>query len=71
DIICVVNLQHNCLDSQCTDIHQKLVRQEWIDTSRTQATVKHQSTLNFFLNVYSIHNYNHIQHIVPDMLRDM
>ncbi|KAG1720090.1 hypothetical protein EDB19DRAFT_1604290, partial [Suillus lakei] len=68
DIICVVNLQHNCLDSQCTDIHQKPVRQERIDTSRTRATVKHQPTPNFFLNVYSIHNYDHIQRVVPDTL---
>jgi len=70
DIICAVNIQHNCLDSQCTDIQQQPVHQERIETSRTKATVKHKSTPNFFLNVYSVHNYAHIQCVVPGTLRE-
>ncbi|KAG2117240.1 uncharacterized protein F5147DRAFT_560802, partial [Suillus discolor] len=69
DIICTINIQHNCLDSQCTDIRRQSVHQERIDTSQTKATVKHESMPNFFLNVYSIHNYDHIQRVVPDTLR--
>lgn len=46
------------------------VRQERIDTSRTKATLEHKPTPNFFLNVYSIHNYDHIQCVVPIALRE-
>ncbi|KAG2051832.1 hypothetical protein BDR06DRAFT_889037, partial [Suillus hirtellus] len=70
DIICAVNIQHNCLDSQCTDIQRQPVHQERIETSQTKATVKHKSMPNFFLNVYSVHNYTHIQRVVPDTLRE-
>ncbi|KAG1872268.1 hypothetical protein F4604DRAFT_1881049 [Suillus subluteus] len=48
DIICAVNIQLNCLDSQCTDIQQQPVHQERIETSRTKATVKHKSMPTFF-----------------------
>ncbi|KAG1803360.1 hypothetical protein EV424DRAFT_1331009, partial [Suillus variegatus] len=60
DLICIVNLQHNCVDSRCTDFDQKPIRQEWTETSVTKAVIKHKPTPNFFLNVYSIHNYEHI-----------
>ncbi|KAG1749584.1 hypothetical protein EDD22DRAFT_958012 [Suillus occidentalis] len=53
DLICIVNLQHNCIDSRCTD-----------------AVMKHEPTPKFFLNVYSIHNYEYILLIVPDTLRE-
>ncbi|KAG2147835.1 uncharacterized protein EDB93DRAFT_1060953, partial [Suillus bovinus] len=68
DIICTINIQDNCLDSHCMDIHQQTVHQERIDTSRTKAVLEHKPTLSFFLNVYSIHNYSHIQCVVPDAL---
>ncbi|KAG2130585.1 hypothetical protein BD769DRAFT_1297329, partial [Suillus cothurnatus] len=70
DLICIANLQHNCIDSQCADIYQKPLHQERTETSRTKAVMKHESTPKFFLNVYSIHNYEHILLIVPDTLHE-
>ncbi|KAG1866336.1 hypothetical protein C8R48DRAFT_672094 [Suillus tomentosus] len=54
DIICVVNLQHNCVDLQCTDTISQ----------------PHKSTPHYFINAYSIHNYDHIHLILPEALRE-
>ncbi|KIJ13256.1 hypothetical protein PAXINDRAFT_32590, partial [Paxillus involutus ATCC 200175] len=66
DILCIANLQHNCIDSKCTEHSDAYVRQERILTTRTKAVVKHQPTLLYFLNMYSIHNYDLIRSILPD-----
>ncbi|KAG1728357.1 hypothetical protein EDD22DRAFT_742551, partial [Suillus occidentalis] len=70
DIKCVINLQHNCIDSQCTDTLQMAMRQERIETSRMIPTIRHKSTPNYFLNAYSIHNYSYIRLIIPETLRE-
>ncbi|KAG1855245.1 hypothetical protein F4604DRAFT_2042442 [Suillus subluteus] len=70
DLICIVNLQHNCVDSRCTDFDQKPIRQERTETSQTKALIQHKPTPKFFLNVYSIHNYEHILLVIPDTLRE-
>ncbi|KAJ8583171.1 hypothetical protein M405DRAFT_722199, partial [Rhizopogon salebrosus TDB-379] len=68
---CMVNLQHNCIDSQCTDTLQQTVCQERIETFRTKPIIHHKSTLNYFVNAYSIHNYDHIRLVIPETLREM
>ncbi|KAG2120870.1 uncharacterized protein F5147DRAFT_563279, partial [Suillus discolor] len=70
DIICIVNLQHNCINSQCTDTLEQHVRQEWIETSRTKPTIRHKSTPHFLVNAYSLHNYAHIHLVIPETLRE-
>ncbi|KAG2148962.1 hypothetical protein DEU56DRAFT_690332, partial [Suillus clintonianus] len=70
DIICIVNLQHNCIDSQCTDTLQQHVHQERIETSRTKPIIRHKSTPNFLLNAYSLHNYTYIHLVVSKTLRE-
>ncbi|KAG2346414.1 hypothetical protein BDR05DRAFT_878375 [Suillus weaverae] len=70
DIICVVNLQHNCVDSQCTDTISQPVRQEWLETSCTKPIIQHKSTPHYFINAYSIHNYDHIHLALPEALRE-
>ncbi|KAG1736269.1 hypothetical protein EDD22DRAFT_745936, partial [Suillus occidentalis] len=71
DIICVVNLQHNCVDSQCTDTISQPVRQERLETSRTKPIIRHKSTPHYFFNAYSIHNYDHIHLVLPEALREL
>ncbi|KAG2087383.1 uncharacterized protein F5147DRAFT_588148, partial [Suillus discolor] len=68
DIICVINLQHNCVDSQCTDTIEEPVHQERLETSRTKPIIQHKSTPHYFINAYSIHNYDHINSVIPEML---
>ncbi|KAG2130194.1 uncharacterized protein EDB93DRAFT_1332111 [Suillus bovinus] len=55
DIICTVNLQHNCIDSK---------------SIQTKPVVDHQPTPYFFLNAYSIHNCDLIQLVIPEALRE-
>ncbi|KAG2104657.1 uncharacterized protein F5147DRAFT_536424, partial [Suillus discolor] len=68
DIICTVNLQHNCIDSKCVDMRQQHLHQEWIQTIQTKPVVDHQPTPYFFLNAYSIHNCDLIQLVIPEAL---
>ncbi|KAG2357834.1 hypothetical protein BDR07DRAFT_1296713, partial [Suillus spraguei] len=70
DIKCVINLQHNCIDSQCMDSIQWTVHQEQIETSQTKLTIHHKSTPNYFVNAYSIHNYDHIRLVIPETLQE-
>ncbi|KIM64053.1 hypothetical protein SCLCIDRAFT_40113, partial [Scleroderma citrinum Foug A] len=68
DIICSINLQHNCVDVKCRILLTKPIHQEHIQTSRNSAVVNHELTPEFFLNVYSIHNYMHISNTLPKNL---
>ncbi|KAI9572720.1 hypothetical protein HD554DRAFT_2014029, partial [Boletus coccyginus] len=70
DVICLVNIQHNCIDTACVDHMDVFLQQEWILTSRTKAIVKYLLTRSFFLNTYSIHNYIHIKSVLPEVLHD-
>ncbi|KAG0693273.1 hypothetical protein DFH29DRAFT_778300, partial [Suillus ampliporus] len=70
DIICTVNVQHNCIDLKCTDMRQQRIYQEWIETARTKAVVEHRPTPHYFLNTYSIHNCDFIQMAIPETLRN-
>ncbi|KAG1876988.1 hypothetical protein C8R48DRAFT_539913, partial [Suillus tomentosus] len=69
DIVCTVNVQHNCIDSKCANMRQQRMCQERIVTVRTKAVVEHQPTPHYFLNTYSIHNCNLIQMAIPETLR--
>ncbi|KIM68349.1 hypothetical protein SCLCIDRAFT_105912, partial [Scleroderma citrinum Foug A] len=69
DIMCSVNLQHNCVDAKCGISQWKPICQEHMQTSRTSATVNHKPTPEFFLNIYSIHNYAYIHDSLPEHLR--
>ncbi|KIO07593.1 hypothetical protein M404DRAFT_135795 [Pisolithus tinctorius Marx 270] len=68
DIVCAANVQHNCVDSQCTVSGTKKIQQECLHTTWTAPTVKHKSMCEYLLNVYSIHNYKYIQELVPENL---
>ncbi|KAG1828025.1 hypothetical protein EV424DRAFT_1318931 [Suillus variegatus] len=70
DIICAVNLQHNCLDAKCTDLSTKHLWQERIQTDRTTSIVEHQPSPEYLLNTFSIHNYQHIHSVLPEFLRE-
>ncbi|KAI0688052.1 hypothetical protein BC835DRAFT_1419493 [Cytidiella melzeri] len=58
DIICAVNTQHNCTDSdsQCIGVTLHPTRQERTFTEhRTKQIAQHAETPHFLLNIYSIH----------------
>ncbi|KAH7903919.1 hypothetical protein BJ138DRAFT_968253, partial [Hygrophoropsis aurantiaca] len=69
DLICVANIQHNCIDSKCQDTQERPVLQERHLTTVTTSVLKHQPTNSYFLNLYSLHNYEHLAAVVPENLQ--
>ena len=69
DVICSVNLQHDCVTSQCTRTQQTRQRQERTESAKLQTSIVHSSTPNYILNAYSLHNYQHILSTIPSQLR--
>ncbi|KAF8837378.1 hypothetical protein BDN67DRAFT_909323, partial [Paxillus ammoniavirescens] len=70
DIICGVNLQHNCTDSKCTQLVHHTIRQERVLTRQTKPVIRHEPTGKYLLNTYSIHNYAFIHAALPSSLRE-
>ncbi|KAI6096497.1 hypothetical protein F5141DRAFT_961529, partial [Pisolithus sp. B1] len=57
DIICTVNLQHNCMDSKCIMLAHHTTHQERVLPTQTKPIIHHKETPNYFLNTFFIHNY--------------
>ncbi|KAG1851927.1 hypothetical protein F4604DRAFT_1883535 [Suillus subluteus] len=70
EIVCVVNVQHDCVKSQCTETNQCHIHQERMETARTKSVIQHKSSLFYLLNAYSIHNYAQIRSVIPPSLRE-
>ncbi|KIK10545.1 hypothetical protein PISMIDRAFT_124269, partial [Pisolithus microcarpus 441] len=68
DIVCAVNLQHNCMDSKCIMLTPRATLQERVLTTRTKPVVHHEETPNYILNTFSIHNYAFIRAALPASL---
>ncbi|KAG2063297.1 hypothetical protein BDR04DRAFT_1038375, partial [Suillus decipiens] len=50
-ILCAVNIQHDCASSQCVETRSICAHQEREQTTRTKRIVKHKETNSFLLNV--------------------
>jgi len=68
-VICSVNLQHDCVTSQCTRTQQTHQHQERTESAKLQTSIVHSSTPNYILNAYSLYNYQHILSTIPSQLR--
>lgn len=44
--------------------------QERLETSHTKPIIQHKLTPHYFINTYSIHNYDHINLVIPETLRE-
>lgn len=64
DILCHINLQHQCCAVGCDTTAFRVVRQERLDTSLTQATTNHKDTIHFLVNVHSMTNSQLIRDLV-------
>ena len=69
DVVCTVNVQHDCIASGCNKTHDIPVVQERVQTSKTRSIARHEASRHFVLNVHSLHNYQHIKAVVPPHLR--
>ncbi|KAF8868695.1 hypothetical protein BD779DRAFT_1459482 [Infundibulicybe gibba] len=68
DILCAVNVQHDCLNGKCNGIKTVPVTQERLEAKKTQRTVVHSDLNAFILNTHSLHNYKHIRAVIPPHL---
>ncbi|KAF8602667.1 hypothetical protein BDV93DRAFT_429072, partial [Ceratobasidium sp. AG-I] len=71
DIVCAVNLQHNCIDSGCFETRSESILKEREITSYQHKRVNHLDTSHFLVNTQSLHNSNHISNALPLALRGL
>ncbi|KAH7885174.1 hypothetical protein F5I97DRAFT_1810575, partial [Phlebopus sp. FC_14] len=57
DIICIVNIQHDCSTSKCTFIRAVHEKQERLITSQIKDLVNHASTNVYIVNISLLYNY--------------
>lgn len=69
DIICAVNLQHDCLRGHCGLDKPKDLYQEREKIVRQRMTVSHSDKIHYILNIQSLHNYQALSQLVPHHLR--
>ncbi|EIW60461.1 uncharacterized protein TRAVEDRAFT_105016, partial [Trametes versicolor FP-101664 SS1] len=50
NVICAVNVQHNCRDQKCQLANTRVVRQEHENTTQRAAEVRHSSVPDYVLN---------------------
>ncbi|KAI0349855.1 hypothetical protein OH77DRAFT_1382267, partial [Trametes cingulata] len=70
DVVCPVNVQHNCCDNKCTLMQTCIVRQEREDTSQRAAEVHHvldpgAGANNYILNIGQMRNSALIMPLYP------
>ncbi|EGO04565.1 hypothetical protein SERLA73DRAFT_38785, partial [Serpula lacrymans var. lacrymans S7.3] len=68
NFICIVNVLHDCITANCSDTAMVPVRQAYSETTKVTQVVAHKQFNQYFLNVYSLHNYRHIYSVVPSQL---
>ncbi|KIN94311.1 hypothetical protein M404DRAFT_109058, partial [Pisolithus tinctorius Marx 270] len=64
NVLCAVNVQHNCVDSKCTKLSGHAIQQEWTVTRQIKHVIQHEPTQKYLLNAFSIHNYSFIHAVI-------
>src|ERR1700722_16531230 len=65
DVICVVNVQHDCSSSECHETTLVRTRQERTESDHMSQLIVHKDTKRFVLNTNSLHNYQAIALTLP------
>ncbi|KAI0688440.1 hypothetical protein BC835DRAFT_1256346, partial [Cytidiella melzeri] len=69
-LICLVNVQHDCANAQCTSTFLRSTQQECCNTGRKTVQVGvHSKQPLFLLNTRSVHNYQYIADVLPAALK--
>ena len=68
DVVCCVNIQHDCERASCTGTIEQPVRQERQATALRRSLIQHTDSRSYLLNIFSIHNYAYIASVVPTSL---
>ncbi|KAI0687869.1 hypothetical protein BC835DRAFT_1251940, partial [Cytidiella melzeri] len=70
DITCVVNIQHNCIDSHCSRITLCPLQQErTLVEHQTKEIAQHMDTPLCLLSTHSIHSYEQIYMALPPAMQ--
>ncbi|KAI9000497.1 hypothetical protein BD414DRAFT_404535 [Trametes punicea] len=69
DIICVINVQHDCHFAKCSLSETENRRQERENSTRTRAVIKHSDMTHYVLNTVALHNHAFLQQSLPPHLR--
>lgn len=64
----VANVQHNCIESRCSDTGTRRIFQERRETSITERTIKHTDDGVYILNMHALHNASLIRKVLPRSL---
>ncbi|KAF8425723.1 hypothetical protein L210DRAFT_3319884, partial [Boletus edulis BED1] len=70
DVVCTVNVQHDCMTACCGSTRAVFEQQERLLSSRTKVLVDHVPTNAYLLNTYSLHNYQWIISAIPISIRN-
>ncbi|KAF8599819.1 hypothetical protein BDV93DRAFT_406722, partial [Ceratobasidium sp. AG-I] len=69
DIICLVNIQHNCsIRGTCSATKTTYEVQEREQTAKLQLRIQHADTTQFLLNIHGFHNAIPIRRALPTEL---
>ncbi|KAG8774581.1 hypothetical protein FRC12_001905 [Ceratobasidium sp. 428] len=69
DLVCTVNLQHDCHQGQCQNDKLIPTYEEREITALKRHLVLHSNSTHFVLNTSSLHNYKNIQRVLPLNIR--
>ncbi|KAH9831856.1 uncharacterized protein C8Q71DRAFT_798855 [Rhodofomes roseus] len=69
DIVCAVNIQHDCSKHGCSETGTESIRQEREETTRTRAITKHHDSTDYVVNVLALHNQRLLREALPEPLR--
>ncbi|KAG9092786.1 hypothetical protein FRC06_011798 [Ceratobasidium sp. 370] len=69
DLICAVNLQHDCVRSSCNEVEQMSVMREREVSAHQKCFVKHKDSAHFVLNTQALHNNKYIVAALPSELQ--
>ncbi|KIJ07463.1 hypothetical protein PAXINDRAFT_22620, partial [Paxillus involutus ATCC 200175] len=65
NVLCNVNIQHDCATARCTGVQVVSERQEHNETIRMTTVVNHSPANAFLLNTHALHNYRRIAAATP------
>ncbi|KAL4066879.1 hypothetical protein J3A83DRAFT_4098505, partial [Scleroderma citrinum] len=68
DVLCTVNVQHDCSTSACNAVKQVAEPQEHLVITGTKDLVSHSPINAFLLNTHALHNYQHLAAVIPPSL---
>ncbi|THG97104.1 hypothetical protein EW026_g4840 [Hermanssonia centrifuga] len=66
-LVCVVNVQHDCIHSGCSIYTQPLM-QERQAVTRTRQIVSHKNSGRYIVNMHALHNHRYIRRALPPSL---